>query len=92
MQALPPPENVILERPSEHTSKRADGTTYKLEYTPGIFAPAMPSGRTVSQRSGFHSPASSPQRALFRLEENRPTQTGVPLGTGISRTMVPSSP
>ena len=68
-----------------------DGT-YRLEYTPGIFASEMVSGSGESQRSGFHSYASSPQRALEVFEEITPTMTVVSLGRGISVIIFPSRP
>ena len=65
---------------------------HRFEYTPGIFASCTLSGRGASQRSGFHSMASSPQIAQFRFEERMPTATVVSFGMGISWISVPSTP
>ena len=46
----------------------------------------------MSQRSGFHSYASSPQSALFVLDDITPMKTDVSFGSGISVMSVPSRP
>ena len=93
MHARPPPRNVILSVcvVSRCFDPQA-GDTHRLEYTPGILASCTLPGRAVSQRSGFHSVASSPQIALFLFDERRPTATTVSLGIGISCISVPSTP
>ena len=85
MHARPPPRNVILHQiyfvrlglrqtlvRRGHELARNE-RTHRLEYTPGILASVTLSGRGDSQRSGFHSSASSPQICLFWFDERRPT-------------------
>ena len=55
-------------------------------------ASATEDGRGFSHRSGFHSSASSPHSALDVLHARRLTTIEVPLGTGISVMVHPSSP
>ena len=64
--------------------------TYRFAYIPGICASSTALGRGCSHRSGFHSPASSPQIALFVLHACTLRKMVVPSGTGTSLTMVPS--
>lgn len=66
--------------------------TYRFEYTPGTRASSNARGRVTSHRSGFHSYASSPQRALFVLQAQRLSVAVVPLGIGISVISEPSVP
>ena len=48
-------------------------------------------GKGFSQRSGFHSSASSPQSALLRLQALTPTSTLLPFGTKMLSIMEPSA-
>ena len=59
---------------------------------PGTCASPTLSGSGDSQRSGFHSSASSPQIALLRFDASRPTATDVSFGTKISFISFPSTP
>lgn len=94
MHALFPPMNDILRdtsvRPRLH--RRSNEAAHRLEYTPGTWAAVNWAGRGFSQRSGFHSYASSPHSALLVLHPSMPTMTCVPLGMAISSILVPSVP
>lgn len=92
MQARPPPRKVILWPSEPRHPTRHDSATHKFEYTPGILASVTAAGRGASQRSGFHSYASSPQRVLLRLQFKRPATTVVFFGTRISWIGDPSTP
>ena len=96
MQDLPPLMNVILnghrnasERVNDH---HHSANTYKCEYTPGIRASSIAVGRGLSQRSGFHSFASSPHSALLLLLAWKCAKTETPLFTTTSFMSVPSRP
>ena len=62
------------------------------EYTPGIAALSTAAGRGASQRSGFHSPASSPQSALERLHAMIAMTMFVPRGMASCLIVDPSVP
>ena len=62
------------------------------EYTPGIAALSTAAGRGASQRSGFHSSASSPQSVLERLHAMIAMTMFVPRGMAICLIVDPSVP
>ena len=63
---------------------------HKLEYTPGIRDSVTVVGSGDSQRSGFHSRASSPHMALLMLEPMKPIRHFEPLAMGIVSMNLPS--
>lgn len=88
-----PPINVILiaVKVSVNAVNRIY-CTHRPGNTPGILELLIASGSGRSQRSGFHSSASSPHKALFLLQDRIPMTTRVPGGTTISCTGLPSRP
>lgn len=94
MHDLGPPLNDILpgrehKSPNSHVSGR---TAYIFEKTPGMRASATVGGSGDSQRSGFHSSASSPHMAFEILHAWQLGNRSVPLGMGISWIILPLTP
>lgn len=65
---------------------------HRLEYTPGIRASVRDAGNGDSQRSGFHSSASSPHISLAVLHDKKHGKINVPFGIGSLDIIRPSTP